>query len=609
MNVVLATENDGPKTGILRTMSDQQARRHRRTVSRSGHGGSSLAGRARLAALLGALWLGGCVSQRCYEDRDCPSSKICDKLSGACIIPECDQAHSCGSGFACIANRCVATASITCPADMVNVAEVFCADKYEASRPDATANSSGRDGSRAMSVAGVLPWPVLDNATAELACAASGKRLCTPEEWRVACKGPDGTVYAYGDSYDPAICNGIDAFKGQSFHLAPTGSFLGCTNEWGVFDINGNLWEHVAGGSDMTVRGGAFNCSDSAALHKCDYVPGNWTPLARGFRCCLTPASTGAGVDGGVADADAPADMAETAGEGGCVDDGDGGARDGMGVDLAGDPGIVGDTADAPISADGAAPDGAADPGKDGAGAVDADGAACPPEMALVGSVCVDRYEASRQDATATSAGSIESVALSRAGVLPWYVNPMSKAALDRFQSACQASGKRLCAAAEWLQSCQGPEQSTYFFGNAWDPAVCNSVDTYCQKCCEILGLSSCPTGENCGYASALTSSYTPETCFIAADYGKDTCHVCYHVMPTGSFPRCTSGSGLFDVNGNVWEAVPVPTDEDSRGYQIRGGAFNCGTPSTRFQCAFNAGWDDLYAGFRCCRDRALPSR
>jgi len=48
----------------------------------------------------------------------------------------------------------------------------------------------------------------------------------------------------------------------------------------------------VAGGSDMTVRGGAFNCNDSAALHKCAYVPGNWTPSARGFRCCLTPAST-----------------------------------------------------------------------------------------------------------------------------------------------------------------------------------------------------------------------------------------------------------------------------------------------------------------------------
>ena len=52
-----------------------------------------------------------------------------------------------------------------------------------------------------MSVAGVIPWPVADNATAELACVASGKLLCTPDERRVACKGPEGTAYAHGHTY------------------------------------------------------------------------------------------------------------------------------------------------------------------------------------------------------------------------------------------------------------------------------------------------------------------------------------------------------------------------------------------------------------------------
>ena len=77
--------------------------------------------------------------------------------------------------------------------------------------------------------------------------------------------------------------------------------------------------------------------------------------------------------------------------------------------------------------------------------------------------------------------------------------------------------------------------------------------------------------------------------------------------MPTGAFPKCTNGSGLYDVNGNVWEVVPVPTDQDSRGYQVRGGAFNCGSPSYRFECGFNATWSDLYAGFRCCREPGAP--
>jgi sulfatase modifying factor 1 len=185
----------------------------------------------------------------------------------------------------------------------------------------------------------------------------------------------------------------------------------------------------------------------------------------------------------------------------------------------------------------------------------------------------------------------------------------MSGAALDKFQAACQVAGKRLCTSAEWLDTWQGPRQSTYVFGNDWDPTICNSVDTHCQRCCDILGLASCPTGEDCGYASDLTSSYEPETCFISADYGRDTCHVCYHVMPTGAFPQCTNGSGLCDVNGNVWEVVPVPTSEDSRGYQVRGGAFNCGSPSVRFQCSFNATWNDLFAGFRCCKDIRQPHR
>lgn len=585
-------------------------------------------------AVLGAILLGGCVGQRCYDDPDCPTSKYCDKSSGLCVVKECDLDHPCSPGFECILNHCqeIPSVPITCPADMVSVAGTFCADKYEASRPDATNTSSGRDGSRAMSVAGVLPWMVADNATAELACGASGKRLCTPEEWQIACMGPNGTKYAYGDSYDPAICNGIDTFASQGWHLAPTGSLSECTNEWGVFDINGNLWEHVAGGSDMTVRGGAFNCIDSATLHRCDYVPGNWVPSALGFRCCLSPSEQPGGPDGGTTAEDAPtelapdgtgADAATDNGEdgAGCVDDGDGGQLDvtalpdaqadasaderDAGPDLA-----EGDApaSDAPLGSDGSTVETAADPVPDATGAGDAQTAPCPPEMVLVGSVCIDRYEASRKNADATSAGTDESVARSQPGVLPWYVNPMSTEAFEKFQAACAASGKRLCEPAEWLEACQGPEQNTYVFGNDWDPAMCNSVDTYCQECCAILGIAGddCPSGENCGYSSDLTSSYTPETCSITEDYGRDTCHVCYHVMPTGSFPECTNGNGLYDVNGNVWEVVPVPTSEDSRGYQVRGGAFNCGSPSYRFECSFNASWSDLYAGFRCCKDPAL---
>ncbi|PIE17800.1 MAG: hypothetical protein CSA65_07830 [Proteobacteria bacterium] len=194
---------------------------------------------------------------------------------------------------------------------MVSVGDAYCVDRYEASRPDATATDSGSDESRATSRAGVLPWETT-NASAEAACRAAGKALCTAQQWQCACEGAAKTTYSYGDSYEPKTCNGIDTFCscdkacstlpecpfagcyhqcGADFHLLPTGSMAGCVSPEGAFDLNGNVWEHVRGGSAKTVRGGAFNCGNSLKLHRCDYIPGDWAPSARGFRCCLIPGS------------------------------------------------------------------------------------------------------------------------------------------------------------------------------------------------------------------------------------------------------------------------------------------------------------------------------
>ena len=133
---------------------------------------------------------------------------------------------------------------------------------------------------------------------AQQACARAEKRLCTALEWELVCRGPDGLEYVYGDEYDTTICNGIDAhcappaepFCGRderNFRLEPTGSYPECTNGYGAYDVCGNLWEWVesTGGLPLHVRGGAYNCLDSAKLHKCSHI-GNWGPSALGFRCC-----------------------------------------------------------------------------------------------------------------------------------------------------------------------------------------------------------------------------------------------------------------------------------------------------------------------------------
>jgi len=159
-------------------------------------------------------------------------------------------------------------------------------------------------------------------------------------------------------------------------------------------------------------------------------------------------------------------------------------------------------------------------------------------------------------------------------------VNPMNQAALQKFQAACQAAGKRLCTKEEWFQTCTGPKGNAYFFGNVFDREACNCVDSFCDDYCAENGIApgDCNISTTCGY------SYN-----------------CFHAVPTGTFPGCTNEYGAFDVNGNVWEVVP--SADDPRGYEVRGGAFNCASPEVRLKCTFNAGWDQLYAGFRCCRE------
>lgn len=96
----------------------------------------------------------------------------------------------------------------SCPDGMVPIPG-GCMDVYEASREDATEESQG-EGTVATSQKGVMPWEPVNLATARAACDAAGKRLCRLDEWVWSCHGPENTVYGYGDTYDPLICNGID---------------------------------------------------------------------------------------------------------------------------------------------------------------------------------------------------------------------------------------------------------------------------------------------------------------------------------------------------------------------------------------------------------------
>lgn len=86
----------------------------------------------------------------------------------------------------------------------------------------------------AASVAGVYPTACITWFQAEQACAASGKRLLTNDEWqRAAADTPSGPP-----------CNASRMTGNPA-----------CVSKWGAFDMGGNVWEWVAEWTDLALNG------------------------------------------------------------------------------------------------------------------------------------------------------------------------------------------------------------------------------------------------------------------------------------------------------------------------------------------------------------------
>lgn len=220
-----------------------------------------------------------------------------------------------------------------CPSEMSLLPGAACIDRWEASLVQVDADGSERDWSpfvgfkrgevrvRAVSRPGVVPQGYISGVQAEDACRASGKRLCTASEWDTACRGPQRTVYPYGDSRQPHTCNDdgrpshpvadvtarYHLPEGQLWRrnmvhpminqlpdtLLPTGDRAECTNGFGVFDMVGNLHEWIAdpdgtfrGGFYMDTRNNGEGCLYATTAHGKQYHD-----YSTGFRCCSDAAA------------------------------------------------------------------------------------------------------------------------------------------------------------------------------------------------------------------------------------------------------------------------------------------------------------------------------
>ena len=212
----------------------------------------------------------------------------------------------------------------TCPREMARVDDRFCIDRWEASL-EVQGDEGARTWSpytvpdpgrafRAVSIPGVVPQAYVSGEQAERACAASGKRLCRAVEWRHACGGSAGTVYPYGPTRREGRCNDhghspmafyypqvkeswslvsnhdmndprLDRMEGT---LAKTGEHEGCVNDYGVFDMVGNLHEWTddpngtfQGGYYLDTSENGEGCAYRTTAHDFDYHD-----YSTGFRCC-----------------------------------------------------------------------------------------------------------------------------------------------------------------------------------------------------------------------------------------------------------------------------------------------------------------------------------
>jgi Notch-like protein len=175
--------------------------------------------------------------------------------------------------------------------------------RYEASRPDATEDSSGISYARACCNPDVMPWNFVSFEAASEACENAGHRLCTSDEWLAACESASEFLYPYGNTYNKTACNGADhgAQSGQTLTVLPTRSVLSCRHPTDpsdalVFDMSGNVkeWTNDSAGTagDGTpiyvVRGGSFETPKFGLTCQTVLSQALSTTLlpGLGFRCC-----------------------------------------------------------------------------------------------------------------------------------------------------------------------------------------------------------------------------------------------------------------------------------------------------------------------------------
>lgn len=198
-----------------------------------------------------------------------------------------------------------------CTAPKADVKDTHCfayADDISVMEGPATRIRACMDRYEAPNQRRAKPMVMASYVSATRWCAKRGKRMCSEQEWELACEGPQHQPLAYGWRVDVKLCNSnkqwmqvdFDAFgktreeaeeeSNRLWQGAASGQYTTCVSPFGIFDMMGNVEEWVTSRDTRrhpgSLMGGFWAKPWTGCRGTNDAHEPTFTFYETGFRCC-----------------------------------------------------------------------------------------------------------------------------------------------------------------------------------------------------------------------------------------------------------------------------------------------------------------------------------